>query len=419
MNQMNGAPRSKSVRPWRLSVLVVAVTTCSLALSACGSSSKKATASNTTAQSPGSTQPSGAPLVIGSIITQTGQGSAIFSPARGVMNAWAQWTNAHGGINGHPVKVDILDDQNTPSLGLSAAHTLVQGDHIVALVGSADNSGSGWGPYLSQQKIPIIGSGGSVAIALTGNSDYYSPGLTYSLSKPLELAVAKKEGDKVIGGIYCAEATACLTATKLTASAATSLGLTVVKEVEVSATSSSYVAPCLTLKQAGAQAITLATDTGTQQKFVDTCAQQGYYPLYLGDAGTITSGWTSDPAYKNAGGVLDEFPWWDTTKPAVAQFQEALQKYDPAGLKSPTIAAEVWASAMVFEDGAKAAQLGSSPTAGDIVTGLNTLSNDTLGGLVSPITYANGNRTNKCGYQFVVQSGSFKLLNNGQPACSS
>lgn len=421
--QKKSRVRTKSLRDriHRRSSVVFCVAAATLVVTACSSSSHTAgtSGSSTTNGGSSSQEATGSTWTLGAIITQTGQGSSIFTPAKGTLEAWEDWTNAHGGIDGHKIQVDIADDQNTPSIGLAAAQKLVNADHIIAMVGSDDNSATGWGPYITKQNIPIVGAGGSVAIGLTGDSDFYPPGLSYSLSKPLELQVAKLKGDSVVGGVYCAEATACLSAVKLTESAATSEGLTNGKQVEVSSDSSSYVAPCLTLKQAGVQAVTLATDTATQQTFVDDCAQQGYYPLYLGDSGTITTSWTSDPAYKNAGGVLDEFPWWQTSNPAVETFTQALDRYYPAGLQSPTTAAEVWASAMTFEAGADAAHLGDSPTAAEVTSGLDSLSDDSLGGLIPPLTYTNGNRLEKCGYLFEVANGAFTLANNGQAVCGS
>jgi branched-chain amino acid transport system substrate-binding protein len=69
---------------------------------------------------------------------------------------------------------------------------------------------------------------------------------------------------------------------------------------------------------------------------------------------------------------------------------------------------------------AKAANFGGNPTAQQMKAGLNTINNDTFGGLTPPLTYANGANLQvpTCAYEIKVGSnGQFALLNGGKPAC--
>ncbi len=50
-----------------------------------------------------------------------------------VQQAWASWTNAHGGINGHPVKMIVKDDAPEPVGGAAVAKELVEQDHVMAI----------------------------------------------------------------------------------------------------------------------------------------------------------------------------------------------------------------------------------------------------------------------------------------------
>ena len=53
--------------------------------------------------------------------TFTGVASGSTADAKVVFQDWVAATNAAGGINGHPVKAFILDDQNTPSTAVTNA----------------------------------------------------------------------------------------------------------------------------------------------------------------------------------------------------------------------------------------------------------------------------------------------------------
>src|SRR5580692_3352087 len=44
--------------------------------------------------------------------------------------------NAAGGIKGHKVVIDTCDDQDDPNVATSCANTLINKDHVVAMVGT-------------------------------------------------------------------------------------------------------------------------------------------------------------------------------------------------------------------------------------------------------------------------------------------
>ncbi len=357
---------------------------------------------------------------IGSIITQTGSSSAIFGAAKNVMQAWVSYTNSHGGINGHPIKLVVMDDQNTPSVGLADAHTLVNRDHILALVGSEDNSAPGWKDYLISQGVPIVGTAGAVGLAFKPSDKlFYPTGTDLAIQKKLGLVLAKQQNATKIGAVYCSESVACLQGANATQAAVQAAGYTFTKAIKVATTAPSYVAPCIALRDAGTTTIQLSVVTTTVQAIADACAQQGYYPLYLATAAAITNNWTTDPAFRNAGGAIDSFPWWHTTVPAIALFNSVMAQYYPDSQAHITTAAQVWSSAMAFEEGAKAGNLGDNPTNKQLADGMDTISNDTLGGLVPALTFTNGNRSVKCGYVFLIKNNQFTLANNNQQACAS
>jgi branched-chain amino acid transport system substrate-binding protein len=78
----------------------------------------------------------GAPIVLGAIATN--QPGTSFTDIPNMANAYFQCVNANGGINGHPIKLDILTDQTQPAQVAAEAKQLINSDHVVGIVGSSD-----------------------------------------------------------------------------------------------------------------------------------------------------------------------------------------------------------------------------------------------------------------------------------------
>src|SRR3954464_13442860 len=114
-------------RKHRLAVLG-AVTAVSLALAGCGSDNKAepaATPQTTPATTPGGTAATGAPIKIGTLGSYTGAQASSLGAMDDTMQAWVKWTNAHGGVNGHPVELTLYDDASDPAKAKSFAKKLV------------------------------------------------------------------------------------------------------------------------------------------------------------------------------------------------------------------------------------------------------------------------------------------------------
>jgi len=78
----------------------------------------------------------GSPIVLGAIATN--QPGTSFTDIPYMANAYFMCVNANGGINGHPIKYDVLTDMTVPAQVIADAKQLISTDHVVGIVGNTD-----------------------------------------------------------------------------------------------------------------------------------------------------------------------------------------------------------------------------------------------------------------------------------------
>lgn len=98
-----------------------------------------------------------APITVGVLNESSGEFAAQFGPVVAGAQAWADWENAHGGVDGHHVNLRIYNNDSNPSTAVSNAHLAVaQG--AVALI-DTDPLFDSYGPYLHSLSMPVYGFG--------------------------------------------------------------------------------------------------------------------------------------------------------------------------------------------------------------------------------------------------------------------
>ncbi len=96
-------------------------------------------------------------IVLGALVSETGPLPADFAPILAGAQAYLDTVNRAGGVAGR--KIDLaysLDDQSSPSVNASQARTLVDQDHVFAVVAVATPSFSG-ASYLAANNVPTFG----------------------------------------------------------------------------------------------------------------------------------------------------------------------------------------------------------------------------------------------------------------------
>jgi branched-chain amino acid transport system substrate-binding protein len=404
---MKGAPMWSRRRNVMASCLVVAIvfgiTTTTSVMSGAATTAERATKST---------------IVLGNVGDYTGAYASATVPARQALMVWAKWTNAHGGLNGHPVKVISMDDAGDASQSLTDVKTLVEQDHVLAFVDNElPTTLAGDETYLAQQEIPTIG--GDLSSPEWFSDPYLFPqGTSLLPSFTASLKEGAVHGLKKMGILYCAEDPECQELSQLLGKEATSYGVTAVYSGSYSLTNPSFTAQCLEAKKSGAQYLLLLGGYPSLKAAATNCSQQGYNPIWgSGSAGTQAS-MVSDSSFQDFIGIQGVFPWVDSYTKAQKEFHTAM-KQDASGVQLSGYSALGWAGAEILT--AVSGDLTAKPTTSEILQGLSTIKNDTFGGLTPPLTF-NANAAPaaaNCYYVLTIKKHHFVDPYNGKYRCVS
>lgn len=102
-------------------------------------------------------KPSGTPIRVGLYTDLTGQTSSFGFATRNGVNLAVEEINRAGGIDGRPIELVVRDDQGIPSNASRTAQELIDGEHVVALIGEVASTNSlAAAPRAQAAKIPMI-----------------------------------------------------------------------------------------------------------------------------------------------------------------------------------------------------------------------------------------------------------------------
>jgi len=398
MNTESGLRRTGALAAAALAVASLA-TACS--------SSKSPIAAET------NTNLSGSTIKIGQIISMTGPTSSSDGGGAKVAQAWVKWVNSTTGINGHPVEVVAKDDRGDGATSVAAAKQLVADPSILALTTSLSATETTVSSYLKDQHIAVVGAVGYNPTVWGAIANYFS---TMPSGFPADVLVqfmsAKAAGSSHWAAAYCSEAAACKGAEQLYGPAAAQQALSYLGAIAVSTTQPTYTAECLKLIKQGADFIQLGLAPSGGKRLIADCQAQGFKGYFGATAGAVSDTLSNINGVKLAGG-LTGFPWW-ANDPAAKNYRDAMAKYEPdTSIASPSNTS-VWAALELTRKALSNA--GASPTRDDVFTGLYSLKNETLGGLLpQPMTYTKGKPAPQvlCIWMYKHENGTFSTVTAG------
>ena len=393
--------RSRSVLTRAIAGVVTTVVV--LAGAAC-SSNDTTTASSTAQAGSGASQsgsgasqsaapaPTGTPITIGVVATETGDLAGPYEGIRGVADAWAQWVNeTQGGISGHPVKVITADDQSLPANATSAVRKMVEEDGAVAIfLGSAVGS-TVTADYLAEKGIPQIAADQGQR-APDAPTSWFTTDLGMPAVAQSGAVVAKDAGANSVIAAVCSEVAACAGIGDLMSSYAPTVGVEYKGIVTIAGSDTSATAQCLQIVDSGTQAVAAFIGVNAALKIIETCQGQGYEGQY------VQFSWADKVISQLPGtqyGVLYSFPWWSDAAP-VAEYRDVMAQYSPDTDYKASGSGLLWEQLSLFQKAMDTSGPAASATVAgtDVISAFYTVKDETLDGLLpQPITFSESGNT--------------------------
>jgi branched-chain amino acid transport system substrate-binding protein len=332
------------------------------------------------------------------------------------LSAWAAYTNAHGGLNGHPVKVIVGDDQGDPATSLTLAKRMVESDKIIAMVGNFNVFGfSQLDKYLTEKKVPMIGGDGV-------DPGWFTSTNTFPVSAPAATQIIKGLKANVDSGVtriailYCVEVSSLCTYLTDQAKNSPEVGQYVTQTFQISLVAPSYTSQCLRMQQGGIELMYLLMDTAGAARVVQNCATQGFKPKAMLLGLDATKDMPTNPVLSEAtipGSVASPAT---QGVPLLSKYLQVMATYGPT-IGQSGAGVQVWASAEML--GLAGKNLSTNPTPADLYEALYKVKNETLGGMIVPVTYTRGKpaAVKPCMFLWGVKDKKFSAPNGTKLSC--
>jgi branched-chain amino acid transport system substrate-binding protein len=280
-----------------------------------------------------------------------------------------------------------------------------------------------WASAVQAAKIPVVGGNLSEATFYT-NPDFYPEGQTNDSITESAVITAKTAGATSLGIFYCVEAPTCLQGASQAKGDGQKLGLPATFNASIAGTAPNYTAQCVAAQQARISTVLILDSVPAIVKVGTSCSQQGYNPTYIEEGEGFGMQVAAAPGVmRDLWGEYNNIPFFAST-PAVQTMNAAVDKYYPGLRSNATYWTELdvggWASGLLLEDAVKAGGVTASdtPSAAEIVSGLDSLKGDTLEGMSPSLTFAAGQmHTIDCWFTARVQNGVPSVVNGGKLTC--
>jgi branched-chain amino acid transport system substrate-binding protein len=365
-----------------------------------------------------------APIAIGIVCSCTGPQASSIESGPPAYEAWADYQNAHGGLNGHHITVISKDDQASPTTALAEVTAMVDNNHIDVLVDNS-NADSSFANFIDAHHVPVIGGGSEGDLLLT-DSNFFATGQTVDDYFVNYMEAAKKVGATNIAQLYCAESPICQNGVAPFKATAKAEGITPGYVTSISFSAPSYSAECLAAKQAGVQIMNVADAVTVVQHVASDCLKQGYTPWQLALDGGVSQSFATSPGIENKFiGSEPDIPFFSQIAP-VKTMNAAFTKYAKAQTLGSAnyneTAVQNWVSGLILAEAVKKSNAGTNGpiTTADIYKGLYAMHGDTLGGMAPPLTYKKGQPNPvHCWFWIRIQNQKFTTPYGTAPVCKA
>jgi ABC-type branched-subunit amino acid transport system substrate-binding protein len=287
---------------------------------------------------------------VGAWAPLTGSAAAYAAVEYGAQ-AYFEWVNHHGGVDGRHIKYTILNDGYQPQRTVADARELVQKDDVTAMVAPLGSpTGVAAMPYLKSQKIPVIGPG-------SGSSVWVKPfKKTYFSTQPPYFNGAEtfvKYGVKHLGlkkfAVFHQNTADGKESLKGADAALKQMGLPKAVDLSYSTSDVNFSAQANKLKRNGVDAVITANVESYTATFLKDLAQVNARPQ------VFASYVQNDPRmFKLAGPLWKDAIVGAWLKPPTDRFKKALKAYAPSNYSKPNSLSESgWVAAQTYVKGLK------------------------------------------------------------------
>jgi branched-chain amino acid transport system substrate-binding protein len=335
-----------------------------------------------------------------------------------LINNWVQDVNSQGGINGHPVKISVVDDGGDVTKAQSLLQGLVSTTKVIGLVGDVDPfTADATGNYLLQQKIPVVGGASNTAVWFS-NPMFFASGSNYPAYLYGNALQVKEAGITKLAISYC-DQTNCQEYAAVTNGYARKLGIDVVLTQEHSLTQTDFTADCQALKNSGATGVSTTSTPDILVRFASACQSLGYNPTWFVVSSQQLTSFDQVPNW-NQYGAQNNFPWFETSgSPALEEYGRLTANIPAA--QHTTSLASVFVALEMFKAAATAGiPTGGTPSTAELLKGLYTFKSNTVSNLTVPLTFTAGQpaHAGSCWFETLLKGGTWTAPSL-KPVCAT
>ena len=350
------------------------------------------------------------PVVVASVGTYSGPAGSVFLTMVKAAQAWVQYANGKGGVNGHPVRLLVYDDAADPARSQAQVREAVEKEHAIAFLHqSTPIAGESSVQYINAKRIPVIGTDTATPWSYASPMYFPQTSSAEALTGAALHSAAQQlvpSGQTKLGVLTCSESPTCDTHARVFQDGAKGVGFELVYRGRASIAQPDFTAECLSARNAGAQVLAMVFDLNSVLRVAQACARQGYRPAFVLESGVITDDLKKDPNLDGAVGGSTVFPYFQTGTPATDEYQRVMRTVGssvPRGVGSAT----GWVSGKLFE--LAAAKLPEPPTSQALLEGLWAIKGNDLGGLTQPLTFVKDQPAAQmiCFWNLRLQKGSW------------
>jgi branched-chain amino acid transport system substrate-binding protein len=352
--------------------------------------------------------------VLGSFGTESGPIGAQVAAIPPAVRAWLADINGRGGLAGHPVKLLFGDDGADPARALSLVRRMVEVSGVVAFVATYTvTTMDAVAPYLESKGVPVIGATGGSPLE-DHSPMIFNPtlGADHGIAWSYLLTITAQSDKKKLAIFYCREASTCSNQFERIRQLAPRVGLSVVHSAQISIVQPDFTAEVIAARNAGAEVVVAVMDAQSMTRVIASAHRQGWKPVFSATHNLNTA------RFRSSGIDLDgtlaasaTVPY--TTSAKLAPYREAMRRHAPDG-EIGGYGSSAWVQLQLVESLASAWSR-PRPASADIVTALYAVRNESLSGLIVPITFNRGPHAavNLCVVPLRYEDGVFRPQGGG------